>query len=356
MCDCLSQENPLSIDASASRTPKGVSRAGIRSLLRALMKTNPLLRIALPALLILPFLSSCSNHIAAYNDLLVGEPSVETSEPQRGDVHITYLGTNGYLFRSHDSTIAVDPYFSRIPIRPIALNAPISPSPQRIDYATTQAAFPKRVDAWLITHSHFDHLFDAPALQPKFGGKIVSSHTGRFLAQAQGVPLRNLRPSEPGRVYHFGGAKVSVLEAKHDTIFGMTPYPGKITEPMSSSPNRPKDWLLGTPLAYLIEMEGKRIYVESGGVPGFLPPVKNVDLAIIGTAVPDSQSRFPGAVRKLNPRYVLPSHQDNFFLPLENGFQFSTLSNLPQIKARHKAEQLPGELILMDYFHTWKLR
>jgi len=313
-------------------------------------------RLLLSVILFPVVFVGCSNRMAAYSDLLVGEPAVDVSPPHRGEVKVNYLGTNGYLFCSHDSTIVVDPYFSRIPIRPIALNAPISPAPELINYATTRAAFPKRVDAWLITHSHFDHLFDASALQPKFGGKIVSSHTGRFLAQAEGVPLRNLRPSEPGRVYRFRGATISVLEAKHDTVFGMTPYPGKITEPMSAPPDRPKDWLLGTPLAYLIEMEGKRIYVESGGVPGFLPPVKDVDLAIVGTAVPDSQSRYPGAVRKLNSRYVLPSHQDNFFLPLENGFQFSTLSNFPKIKASHQAEQLPGELILMDYFHTWKLK
>lgn len=313
-----------------------------------------LLSLSLP-LLLAAAASSCSNGLRAHRDLLVGSPAVETKKPAKGEVQITYLGTNGYLFRSRDTTIAVDPYFSRLDLRTVILNGPASPIPVQLQYGTTAAAFPGSVDAWLVTHSHFDHLFDIPALQSQYGGKIVTSHTGRYLAQAKGTPLRSLRPSEPGRVYRFGSARVTVLDAKHDTIFGKVPYPGKITSPMETPPDRPKDWLLGTPLAYLVEIEGKRIYVESGGIPGSVPSVKNVDLAIVGTAVSDSQKRFASAVRQLNPRYVLPSHQDNFFQPLENGFQFATLANFPRIKATHEMEKLPGELILMDYFHTWEL-
>ena len=124
---------------------------------------------------------------------------------------------------------------------------------------------------------------------------------------------------------------------------------------MGAPPTLARDWKLGTPLAFVIELNGKRIYVESGGTLKSRPSVSDVDLAIIGVALPGSQNRYPDAVRALNPRYVIPSHQDNFFLPLESGFHFSSLSDFPRIKAQHEAMELPGEMFLMDYFTTWTI-
>ena len=159
----------------------------------------------------------------------------------------------------------------------------------------------------------------------------------------------------PGEVHQLGGATIRVLAAQHDLVLGSLPYPGLICEPLAAPPSRPKEWRLGTPLAFLIEIGGHRVYVESGGVVGHPPTVLDVDLAIVGTAVGDGKGRYAEAVRALNPRYVLPSHQDNFFNPLISGFHFSVLSDFPAIRSIHEGEQLPGQLILMDYFHTWKV-
>ena len=57
-------------------------------------------------------LSSCSNRLAPYHDLLVGSPAAETTAPKGKEVQITYLGTNGYVVKSKDSTIVIDPYLS----------------------------------------------------------------------------------------------------------------------------------------------------------------------------------------------------------------------------------------------------
>ena len=209
-----------------------------------------------------------------------------------------------------------------------------------------------------MTHCHFDHLFDVPPLQRKYGGKIVTSLTGKHLCEASSsaVSPSKILASVPGRRYRFGAATVLVLAADHDLVFGRVPFPGKITASMETPPSRPKDWKLGTPLAYLIEIQGKRIYIESGGRGDLLPRAHDVDLAILGTAVRDSQVRFADAVRTLSPRYILPSHQDDFFIPLKKGFHFAATSNFPKLRATHVSEKLPGELILMDFFHSWNLR
>ena len=301
-------------------------------------------------------LSSCSNRLAPYHDLLVGQPAAELPEPGGSEVQITYLGTNGYLVKSKDSTLVIDPYLSRIPMREVILNAPVESSPAILREVTRLAAFPQSVDGFLVTHAHFDHLFDVPALQRQLGGVVIGSKTATLLSEASGVSRRSLRSSQPGKIYRVGKAKVRVLEAAHDRVLGRIPYPGLISEPLPAPPARPKDWRIGVPLAFLIEIEGKRIYVESGGIPDHLPPVSNVDVAIVGVAVKDSQKRYADAVRQLNPEIVIASHQDNFFLPLSSGFQFASLSNFPQIIATHEAEALPGKLVVMDYFHTLELK
>lgn len=314
---------------------------------------NRLVPILIAAAL-LALLPSCAYRLdTAYSDLLVGTPSDKAPLPRGNQVQVTYLGTNAYLIRSAGTTIVVDPYFSRIDLRSVVFNADVSPSPAIITEVSRKAKLGRHVDGYLVTHSHFDHLFDVPPMQRMYGGKVITSPTGAYLAEAAGVSRRQLLPSKPGKIYRIGEAKVRVLPAWHDKVLGRIPYPGTIDTPLPSEPDKPKDYRLGIPLAFLVELNGKRIYVESGGIPGHIPCVTGVDLAIVGVAVPGSQKRYPDTVRTLNPKYVLPSHQDNFFLPIEDGFQFSTLSNFPKILATHKAADLPGELILMDYFRSW---
>src|SRR2546423_1977590 len=134
------------------------------------------------------------------------------------------------------------------------------------------------------------------------------------------------------------------------------PFPGPRKGP--GPPRRASDWACGEPLAYLIEIPNKRIYIDSGGRKTFLPPadIAPVDFAILGVALPDSRARFAEVVRRLRPRYVLPSHQDDFFRPLERGFVFGPLTNFPRVLREHENEKLPGQLILLDYFRPWTLR
>ena len=101
-------------------------------------------------------------------------------------------------------------------------------------------------------------------------------------------------------------------------------------------------------------MNGQRIYIDSGGTQAQLPPNERVDLAILGVALPDSRARLRVALERLQPRYILPSHQDDFFRPLSTGFQFAPLSDFPFVQ-RECAQRNHGKLILLDYFRPWTL-
>jgi L-ascorbate metabolism protein UlaG (beta-lactamase superfamily) len=185
---------------------------------------------------------------------------------------------------------------------------------------------------------------------------LIGSATAIELANRVGADRRQCSVVKPGDTRTFGPWDVSVLAASHDRVplIGV-PFNRPLAE--KGAPRRAADWVCGQPLAYLISADGEVIYIDSGGTSEVLPPsnLGPVDLAIVGVALSDSRDRLAATLRRLRPRYILPSHQDNFFIPLSRGFQFSRLSNFPSIVRQHREQHLPGRLILLDYFHPWTL-
>ena len=98
-----------------------------------------------------------------------------------------------------------------------------------------------------------------------------------------------------------------MLPATHDRLFGKVPYDRP--HPHGAVPQRAADWVCGEPLAFLIEVNGQSIYIDSGGTPAQLPPnesvSRRVDLAILGVALPDSRIRLRAALERLQPRFFI---------------------------------------------------
>ena len=270
-------------------------------------------------------------------------------------IRITYLGTNGYQFETDGSALLIDPYFSRVGFMATVFGSHVQPNEQRITEG--MKSLRPHPAAILVTHGHIDHLFDVPRIMKRTGARLMASQTAVELAEAAGASAARCDVVAPGDSRRVGPWKIRVFAAMHDRVFPIgVPFPGK---PKSDAPpRRASDWKCGQPLAFLIEANGKRIYIDSGGRPSLLPPanIAPVDLAILGVALPDSRARFTEAVRRLRPRYILPSHQDNFFQPLDRGFNFGPMTDFPRVLRDYKRAQFPGRLILLDYFRPWTLR
>ena len=282
--------------------------------------------------------------LGSYSHLVVSDSGAVS----HGGVRVTYFGTNGYQFEFKGHALLVDPYFSRVDLLSVALGSRIQSDGSRINDGMRRLA--PKVDAILVTHGHFDHLLDVPAVMAKTRAHLIASESSVDLAKRAGASSGDA--VRPGDVRRIGPWKIHMLSATHDRLFGKVPFNHLHTQP--GSPQRAADWICGEPLAFLIEVNGQRIYIDSGGTQTQLPPNERVDLAILGAALPDSRERLHAALERLHPRYILPSHQDDFFRPLSAGFQFGPMTNFPRVQ-RECALQNRSRLILMDYFRPWTL-
>jgi L-ascorbate metabolism protein UlaG (beta-lactamase superfamily) len=326
----------------------------------------------------LAFAQLACGGLEKYPQFVVADKEANALVPATA-IRVTYLGVNGFQFENGNHSLLIDPYFSRVGFWSGALNRRIESNPDRVDAGLKHSR--GHVEAILVTHAHFDHLLDAPAIMRRTHARLLASPTAVNLVESFGISPSECDVVGSGTVRTIGPWRIRVLSAEHDRLFGKVPFEcaihtrtGAPSPPSSPSgrggrgapgegkmllqrPVKASDWCVGEPLGFVIEAAGKRIYLDSGGIPGHPPDtaIGHVDLAILGAALPDSRQRFAEVVRQLQPRYILPSHQDDFFGPVDRGFVFGKLTNFPALVQIYQREHLPGRLILLDYFRPWTL-
>lgn len=236
--------------------------------------------------------------------------------PAPGALTATWLGVTAVLLSDGAHAIFVDPFFTRPPgVLPLLRNAPIAPDEAAIAAALQRAGVTK-LDAVLVSHSHYDHAMDAGVVARLTGARLLGSASTANIGRGAGLPETQLQVVQSGEALEAGSFRITFVESRHAGATGGAPT-GDITEPLRP-PAGYLDYRQGGTYSILVEhAQGRALFHGSAGfVPGALK-LRRADVAFLGIAIIDDLPTYLAeVVDAVGARRVVPTHWDDFTRPL----------------------------------------
>ncbi len=230
-------------------------------------------------------------------------------------VRLTWLGTAGFVIESRETTLLVDPFITRPGLR--RLLRPMVPD----DLAIARHV-PRKVDAVLCGHSHYDHAADAPRIARIAKAKLVGSASTCAWGAAEGLSEDQLvRIPSRGAVVRFGDVEVRFVPSRHGKIvLGRVPFPGEV-HGVPRTPARAWHYRMGGAFGILVKAPGVSVYHNgSADLVDAELEGERADVLVAGLAGRKGTENYVARlVSALGPSLVVPTHHDAFFAPLERG-------------------------------------
>jgi L-ascorbate metabolism protein UlaG (beta-lactamase superfamily) len=233
-------------------------------------------------------------------------------------LRLRWLGNNAWDLSYRGTTVLVDPWLTRFRTGTYTQGGARPDTPLSVDPATIDR-YVTRADLILVCHGHYDHIADVPYLARRTGATVVGDASHCNLLRAMEVPERQLLTVAPGRRLTRGGFAVDVLHSLHSMTGNppAVPFPGSVEDRVPPRPQTVADLVEGGTLAYRIGVPGLTLLVLSSG---------NFDAEALAGQHPDAvilpaggAADYPGRLlgELGEPRWVLPSHWDDYDLPLD---------------------------------------
>jgi L-ascorbate metabolism protein UlaG (beta-lactamase superfamily) len=246
---------------------------------------------------------------------------------------ITFFGTTTLLFDDGTDQILFDCHFTR-PSLPKYLGGSEGTNKEIMDELFAWHHI-DRLKAIFISHTHHDHVMDAPYAALKTGAVIYGSSSAMNVAKGGDVPESQQVCFKAGETYTVGQYKIQVLASKHSKPTAFNNDLGVPIDHPIVQPAKLHDYKEGGSYDFYVEAEGKKIlirpsfnYIE-GQLNGYQCDV--LFLGIFGLGKADRQTEtifFHETVEKVRPALIVPLHWDNFFVPLDK----PTVGMLPVIE------------------------
>ena len=244
---------------------------------------------------------------------------------------LTWLGTAGFSLAYQGHVLLLDPYLTRLSLTDLLRRRTITADERALGRHV------ERADAILVSHTHFDHALDVPALARRTGCQAYGSTS---LARLMG--LHGLEPQaivvEPHRRYEVGPFRFHFVPSLHSKlVLGLAVPSGGELSCEHLDELTPQAYRCGQVFAMHIEVAGLRFYHQSScdlldkeikdrGVDYFLCGISGRSFT------PHYVERI---VRLVDPAVIVPTHYDDFFRPLDAPAGF-----LPNVNVTQFAEEV----------------
>ena len=248
-----------------------------------------------------------------------------------GQVNLKYLGTAGWKINDDKITILIDPYISRVKLgtgHPDDKRKTVL----RSDYYESDSnlidSLIDKVDFILVHHSHFDHLADVPYIARKTGAKVIGTETTINILKAYDIPTEQLYPVKGGEDYQFENFSVRVIPSIHSALNDKHYIDSREYKKPPKAPLKVSEFIEGGSLMFLARFDSHKI-LTMGSMNFVERELYGIKPDILLAGVNQSQLGLYNYNQRLinvtnKPKYIIPTHWDNFRLP----YSFSQQSSI----------------------------
>lgn len=235
---------------------------------------------------------------------------------------ITYFGTTTLLFDDGKDQVMFDAHFTR----PSLLRYVFGSAGTNAALADALLAAHRvdRLRAIFVSHTHHDHVMDAPYVAQRCGATIYGTSSAMNVARGGGVPAARRVEFRGGEAFTVGDYRVRVIPSLHSKPTILNNDLGMTIDAPLVQPARLRSYHEGGSYDFFVEAGGKRYLIRpsfnciKGQLDGIRADVLFLGVAGLAKADAATEARFfAETVEKVRPSLVIPLHWDNFFKPLD---------------------------------------
>jgi len=210
-----------------------------------------------------------------------------------------WLGVAGVELRAGNQVLAIDPFFTRPSLRQML-------RPVETDRNLAVQRLP-HCDVVLVTHSHYDHVMDIPAVIDHTGGQCFGSANTCQVLRLSGVPEAKIHQVQIGDHLALGAFQVEVIQGRHSWIPFSRVFNGSL-KPGLHLPLRAWDYRMDICLGYRIIAMGMHVLVCAA---------EPQPAQLLFAVAQEPREYYLKLFRSIHPDVFVPIHWDDFTRPLD---------------------------------------